>query len=366
MSIAESYRRKIESISRDLSGLFSDRAREQGRIGDLHKKIADANQAKVRAFSSSAAQSKQREIDRHEADLLSTNRKLADIDTKIARRQKERADYEEKLAREEHRESQRREREAVEQRREHEHRMSNVVSSVAHHETLRVQMEKRLLRLEQLPDTVTVVFFASNPLDQNELRLDEEVRAIKEMIRKSKHRDSIELKSEWAVRPRDVLQALNEYDPTIVHFSGHGSRKDQILFQDAQGNSRPVSLEAIVQTMVASSGRIRLVFFNTCYSEEQARSVVEHVEAAIGMSDSIGDDAARVFASQFYSSLGFGHSAKRAFDQAKALLMLEGVGEEDVPKLFTKAGLDPDTVILVRPADPDVTAPSWMPPLTTR
>lgn len=39
------------------------------------------------------------------------------------------------------------------------------------------------------------------------------------MIRKSEHRDSVKLESRWATRTIDILQAINEVDPTIVHFS---------------------------------------------------------------------------------------------------------------------------------------------------
>ena len=51
--------------------------------------------------------------------------------------------------------------------------------------------------------------------------------------------------------------------------------------------------------------------------------VVEHVLEAIGMRVSIGDVTTRVFAAQFYSAFGFGKSVERAFEQAKAALMLE-------------------------------------------
>jgi hypothetical protein len=224
-------------------------------------------------------------------------------------------------------------------------------------------MEGRLSRLESLPEKVGVVIFASNPVDQNALRLDEEVRSIQEMVRKSKHRDAIALHSHWAVRPADILQALNEHDPTIVHFSGHGSIRDEIVLQDADGNSKHVSLDAIVQTMMATSGRIRLVVFNTCYSEEQARAVSQHVDAAIGMSDSIGDDAARVFSSQLYSALGFGLSIRRAFEQARALLMLEGIEEEHVPQLFSRQGIDLDNLALVAPPQTATADGLWRPPL---
>src|SRR5690606_37023788 len=110
-----------------------------------------------------------------------------------------------------------------------------------------------------------------------------------------------------------------------------------------------VSKEAIVQTMMVSSDSIRLVFFNTCFSYSQAQAVVEHVDAAIGMNTSIGDEAAKVFASQFYSAIGFGLSLKKAFQQAKARLMLEGIDEEDTPALYVKDGLDASEIIIVRP-----------------
>ncbi len=169
------------------------------------------------------------------------------------------------------------------------------------------------------------------------------------MIQKSKHRDSVKFESRWAIRPMDLLQAINEFNPTIIHFSGHGSDQDEIVFQDSNGNSKLVSKEAIVQTMMASSESIRLVFFNTCYSRNQAESVVQYVDAAIGMNTSIGDEAARIFSSQFYSSIGFGLSVKKSFEQAKALLMMEGISEENTPELFVRENIDPEELLIVKP-----------------
>jgi len=138
-----------------------------------------------------------------------------------------------------------------------------------------------------------------------------------------------------------------------VHFSGHGSDSDEIVFQDDNGQAKPVTKEAIVQTMLACSGKIRLVFFNTCYSRGQAEAVIGHVEAAIGMTTSIGDKAARIFAAQFYSAIGFGLSLRKAFDQGKAALMLESIPEEDIPELFVEQGGDPDQFVIVKPGEAD-------------
>lgn len=108
------------------------------------------------------------------------------------------------------------------------------------------------------------------------------------------------------------MQAINESRPRVIHFSGHGSDKDEIIFQDFTGNTKSVSKSAIVEKIVATSDDVQLVFFNTCYSAAQAEAVVEHVPAGIGMNTSIGDDAARVFAAQFYSAIEFGRSVGRA------------------------------------------------------
>ena len=132
------------------------------------------------------------------------------------------------------------------------------------------------------------------------------------------------LESRWAVRPLDVLQAINECNPRVVHFSGHGSDNDEIVFQDESGIAEPVTKEAIVQVMRAGSGSIHLVVFNTCYSSNHAEAVVGHVEAAVGMNTSIGDDAgSNLCPHSFYSAIGFGKSVNEAFEQAKAALMLE-------------------------------------------
>ena len=223
--------------------------------------------------------------------------------------------------------------------------------AITKHDLLHKVTMNEVEKLKNLPESITVLFLASNPLDQAQLRLDEEARSVQEYIRKSEHRDGVKLESRWAVRPMDVMQAINECDPRIVHFSGHGSEHDGIVFQDDSGNAKLVTTQAIVQVMNACSGNIQLVFFNTCFSNHQAEAVVAHIPSAVGMKTSIGDSAARVFASQFYSAIGFGKSVKEAFEQAKAALMLESIPEEDVPELFVANGIDPNNLHIVRPVE---------------
>jgi hypothetical protein len=348
MSLIDSYRRNIERKNAELVRLHQDKAAESKKVADFSAKINSANQAIGRTSSPSTIKSKMAEIERYRKGQADAERKIADISVKIGKKQKETNDEQSKLSREEANLQKKQVSENLKQQREHQSRMTNITRSIARHESMHSETLSKIEALQALPEKIVVLFLASNPINQQQLRLDEEARAINEMIRGSKHRDAVKLETRWAVRPLDVLQALNELEPTVVHFSGHGSDNDQIVFQSANGKAQLVTTNALTQTMAASSDSIRLVFFNTCHSYNQARKITDYVEAAIGMNTSIGDEAARIFAAQFYSAIGFGHSLKKAFDQGKAAIMLEGIYEESTPELYIRNGFDADQIFLLR------------------
>ena len=217
------------------------------------------------------------------------------------------------------------------------------------HESVQSNMQDQIEALRKLPEKITVLFLAANPKHTDALRLDEEAREIQERIRRSEYRDTITFESRWAVRTGDIIEAINEVKPDIIHFSGHGNEYGDLVFENEYGEPKTVKKEAMASTIITVSDKVRFMFFNACFSAEQAESIVEHIDAAIGMTDSIGDSAAVAFAAQFYSSIGYGRNIRTAFDQARANLMLEGINEEDTPKLYVKLGLSADDIYLVRP-----------------
>jgi hypothetical protein len=156
-------------------------------------------------------------------------------------------------------------------------------------------------------ERITVLFIAAGPDDQDRLRLDREFRRIQERIRASQYRDRLGVEIRPAAQVVDLLQMLNETRPHIVHFSGHGSSSG-LAFEDAEGNTKQLSNADLGMLLKASSDRTRLTVFNSCESADQAITATQHVDAAIGMDQPIDDDAAKVFAGQLYSALGFGKS----------------------------------------------------------
>lgn len=345
---SDQHRREIERHQHELARLQQQKSREAAKAADETKRAHSAADAALRSSSTSIAQSRMRDAQRHQDSAVKHQKAVADIEGKIAREQTRLNEAHRRLAAAEVQEGRKRIQDQDRAAREHERRMSAITGQLTHHDSLHKATLSKLEDLQSLPEQITVLFLASNPIDQPSLRLDEEARAIGEMIRKSKHRDSVRLESRWAVRPLDVLQAINECQPRIVHFSGHGSDLDEIVFQDSGGYTKYVSKEAMVET-IAASGDIQLVFFNTCYSHGQAEAVVKYVPAAVGMNTSVRDDAARVFSAQFYSAVGFGLSIGVAFSQARAALLLEGIPAESVPELFVAPGLSAEDLVLVRP-----------------
>lgn len=96
------------------------------------------------------------------------------------------------------------------------------------------------------------------------------------------------------------MQAINETNPTIVHFSGHGTQKGDLVLLNPEV-PKVVSKEAITMVMSTASDTIRLVVFNACFSEAQAE------------------------------------------------LLLEGIHGDNIPQLYARDDVDLDEMILVRP-----------------
>lgn len=192
---------------------------------------------------------------------------------------------------------------------------------------------------------IIVLFLAANPKSTDRLRLDEEVRTIDERLRLSQFRDRFDLQQQWAVRTSDILDAVLRHKPDIVHFSGHGSKTGELVFEDAAGNAKAVNADALGALFAARKG-VRCVVLNACWSDTHANAIAKAVDCVVGMTRSVGDDAAIGFASGFYRSLGERLSVQEAFDLGNVQIMLDGGDEEKTPRLRTRKGVDAGAVVL--------------------
>ncbi|MEM6402651.1 MAG: CHAT domain-containing protein [Cyanobacteria bacterium P01_D01_bin.116] len=194
--------------------------------------------------------------------------------------------------------------------------------------------------------TIKTLFLAANPKGTTHLALDNEIREITHKIRLAENRDILDVVSTWAVRPDDLLQYLNQHTPQIVHFSGHGSAQGEIILVDNNGSAKPVSSSALKALFTTLKDNIKIVVLNACYSQIQGKAINEVIDYVVGMNAAIGDEAATIFAASFYRALGFNRTIQEAFDQAITALLLEGIPEDQTPKLLIKEGVSANIRIL--------------------
>jgi hypothetical protein len=210
-----------------------------------------------------------------------------------------------------------------------------------------------------------ILFFAADPLSlppggrRPRLRLDEDVRGIREKIRMSEYRDAVEVDLRLAARPDDLLQALHEVRPHVVHFSAHGWSEGLVLMDPVGQRPHRVRGEALTSLFRSFPDNIRLVVLNACDSHAQAQAIADVVGCAIGMRGETSDDAAITFGGSFYRAIGFGESVKAAFDQARSAVGLAHFAERDRPQLAARPDVDPAQLVLVSPSDRPPRAPGW-------
>ena len=200
-----------------------------------------------------------------------------------------------------------------------------------------------------------ILFLAANPDGTSSVDLAAECAAVERELKMTPGRDDFELRSKWAVTFDDLMRELNELQPTILHFSGHGNTSG-IVLHGSDGRAHSVAGDVLADMIESTGGSARVVVLNACFTDTQAESLAEVVGCAVGMTDTIADDAALAFSVAFYRALGNHCSAYRAFQQARVALAGYKLDKRATPQCITRADVDASALFLgsgpVEPAPP--------------
>ncbi|HEV7879454.1 CHAT domain-containing protein [Bradyrhizobium sp.] len=196
---------------------------------------------------------------------------------------------------------------------------------------------------------IKILFLAANPSDETRLRLGAESTRIKEALEAASTREQFTFSEEHAVRLDSIQRLILKQNPTIVHFSGHGSPNGTLVFEDQSGKGVEADSKAIAELFKLAGENTRLIVLNACYSESQATALAQHVDAVIGMDSAIPDETAIAFAKSLYETLGERRNVKTAFELAKNYLVLQGLSGAELPVLVERAGVPAASVLLLPP-----------------
>ena len=156
---------------------------------------------------------------------------------------------------------------------------------------------RRFFREAQRP--LCLLVMSAEPIDQDTLRLGEEARVVSGTLRMSRFRDAFTVQQTQSTRVRDIPRILDEFDPSILHFSGHGNNSG-LCFEDNTGRAQIVEADALAD-IFEDQKRLQLVVLNACSSASQAQTIANKVGYVIGMEGEIEDADAIEFTRQLYA-----------------------------------------------------------------
>lgn len=178
-----------------------------------------------------------------------------------------------------------------------------------------------------------ILILSANPKNTRSLRLDQEIREIQNTLQLSPHRDEFEIIAGSAVQVDDLTRFLSHHQPTMVHFSGHGTGTDGLILEDNSAQQQLVSTQALAKLFDLFQQQVECVLLNACYSQAQATAIHQHIDCVVGMNEAIGDEAAIQFSIGFYTALFAGRDYQDSFKMGCAAIDLQGIPEYATPEI---------------------------------
>ncbi len=240
---------------------------------------------------------------------------------------------------------------------------------------------------------IKILFIASNPVDTEKLELESEAKAIEDRLNRADLGFLFEFASEFQVHLNALKQLLLHHRPQIVHFSGHGNPKGEIILENGRDGPVAVNPDALSDLFATLEDiqQTRCVVLNACFSASQADGIARSIPCVVGMTRAIEDDSAIAFAAGFYQAIGFGLSVKEAFDLGRNEIQFrpdagtprdlvatpvpappkgdnsedDSTPDVDAPVLITRDGIDP-RLFFIRPAPFESATKGTLPPAGAR
>jgi len=166
-------------------------------------------------------------------------------------------------------------------------------------------------------DTKRSLILSANPMDTTRLRIDQEIREIDSIF---KYSNSYQLVISLATKANEIDKIILESTPEILHLTLHSSSSfdpdgrdiADFCFEDDQGKSVPINGRRLAEFLKFFPS-IKLVFVNTCYSDEVAYRLSEFIPYAIGFEGAVADEVCVAFAKSFYIALLFKEDIEFAY-----------------------------------------------------
>lgn len=189
---------------------------------------------------------------------------------------------------------------------------TNIIGGTHYHNSNSPQAE---------PTVKKILILLANPKNPETPHRSKEVRAIREALKRARQGDSFELEDRPDIEASELSQELATVEPYIVNISGDEDGIDKLIFETESGNitlQKPE--EVIAQFFKHYAQSIKCIILNGCYSDKQAKELVQNIDFIIGISRKLESSKTNKFLGEFYYQLGVGRSIKDSYDLGCSLL----------------------------------------------
>ena len=183
-----------------------------------------------------------------------------------------------------------------------------------------------------------ILFISANPDWTPRLDLLDELRELKQSLKGKNYT----LEFLPAAQPEDLRDAVdgNSADIDILHFTGHGTRIDGLLFR--QSNGRKVAIKASDLNKIFSNKPVKLAVLNACHTQETAEGITGFANTTIGTTGKLHEVSAKKLTKVLYAALGNGKSIDDAFEEATQTL--ETTGLQNIYEPYRSKGKKPEKI----------------------
>jgi hypothetical protein len=226
---------------------------------------------------------------------------------------------------------------------------------------LGLDVETPLIRYLDLPERVEpllvtpplrILAMISNPVNQPMLDVEREWSRLREALADLEQRGIVALERLPEAKLAVLQRHLRRGEYHILHFVGHGGfdghvQDGVLMLEDDDRLGRPVSGQDL-GVMIHGHRAMRMAVLNACEGGRPSRTdpfagvaqslIQQGLAAVVAMQFEITDDAAIIFAREFYAALADGYPVDAALVEArKAIFAQDNALEWGTPVLYLRA-----------------------------
>lgn len=180
---------------------------------------------------------------------------------------------------------------------------------------------------------IRILILTSSPCETTSSTMDEEVREIREALRRCPDVERFHATVAPVTRGQELIRSLLEIRPHIVHILGHVGHNRGMLFEGENDLARLVDADALGKVFRLCRETCCVVL-NTSFSAQQLSKIRKHVDYVIGMRGSASEANAIAFTRVFYDAIAADQSIYTAFEWGRAALLMQGRELADLVELL--------------------------------